>query len=153
MWKDQKTPPQSLDFYFILLEKLWFWFFVKKKKKNRSVRKVLGAARNSLQWTAINESYSFFFSVSSKGLTGIRFAEHQRCYIRTQSRNLPSETELRAEDTQATVHLLHIFTPPSPYALHLNYKFPAVYTEMYLSAAVYGLILSFYLLTFGYYVT
>ncbi|XP_008324708.1 tenomodulin [Cynoglossus semilaevis] len=36
------------------------------------------------------------------GLTGIRFAEHQRCYIRTQSRNLPSETELRAEDTQAT---------------------------------------------------
>ncbi|TWW55247.1 Tenomodulin [Takifugu flavidus] len=34
----------------------------------------------------------------SKGITGIRFAEHQRCYIRTQTRSLPTAAEAAAED-------------------------------------------------------
>lgn len=59
--KRSKNPTSVIRFLLHTFEKLWFWFFVKKKKKNRSVRKVLGAARNSLQWTAINETYSFFF--------------------------------------------------------------------------------------------
>ncbi|XP_056898391.1 tenomodulin isoform X2 [Takifugu flavidus] len=32
------------------------------------------------------------------GITGIRFAEHQRCYIRTQTRSLPTAAEAAAED-------------------------------------------------------
>ncbi|XP_033830093.1 tenomodulin [Periophthalmus magnuspinnatus] len=35
------------------------------------------------------------------GITGIRFAKHQKCYIRTQSRRLPQVTEMEAEDTQS----------------------------------------------------
>ncbi|CAB1456244.1 unnamed protein product [Pleuronectes platessa] len=34
------------------------------------------------------------------GITGIRFAEHQRCYIRTQTRKLPTVAEVEAEDTE-----------------------------------------------------
>ncbi|KAM7389198.1 hypothetical protein PAMP_023191 [Pampus punctatissimus] len=34
------------------------------------------------------------------GITGIRFAEHQRCYIRTQTKNLPTVAEVEAEDTE-----------------------------------------------------
>uniref|UniRef100_A0A673CGQ8 Tenomodulin n=1 Tax=Sphaeramia orbicularis TaxID=375764 RepID=A0A673CGQ8_9TELE len=41
------------------------------------------------------------------GITGIRFAKHQRCYIRTQTRKLPTVTEVEAEDTELlTVGLL-----------------------------------------------
>lgn len=35
------------------------------------------------------------------GITGIRFAKHQKCYIRTQTRTLPQVTEVQAEDTLA----------------------------------------------------
>uniref|UniRef100_A0A671XBN7 Tenomodulin n=1 Tax=Sparus aurata TaxID=8175 RepID=A0A671XBN7_SPAAU len=34
------------------------------------------------------------------GITGIRFAEHQRCYIRTQTRKLPTVAEVEAEDAE-----------------------------------------------------
>ncbi|KAM4621488.1 tenomodulin [Polymixia lowei] len=34
------------------------------------------------------------------GITGIRFAKHQRCYIKTQTRKLPTVTEVEAEDTE-----------------------------------------------------
>ncbi|TNN63429.1 Tenomodulin [Liparis tanakae] len=34
------------------------------------------------------------------GITGIRFAEHQRCYIRTQTRQLPTVAEVEAEDAE-----------------------------------------------------
>ncbi|XP_072292228.1 tenomodulin [Eucyclogobius newberryi] len=37
------------------------------------------------------------------GITGIRFAKHQKCYIRTQTRSLPQVTEMEAEDTQSQV--------------------------------------------------
>ncbi|AWP11829.1 putative tenomodulin [Scophthalmus maximus] len=37
------------------------------------------------------------------GITGIRFAEHQRCYIRTQTRKLPTVAEVEAEDTDLLV--------------------------------------------------
>uniref|UniRef100_A0A096LUB7 Tenomodulin n=1 Tax=Poecilia formosa TaxID=48698 RepID=A0A096LUB7_POEFO len=33
-----------------------------------------------------------------KGITGIRFAEHQRCYIRTQTKKLPTVAEAEADD-------------------------------------------------------
>lgn len=52
---------------------------------------------------------SEFLSVSSflfpfqKGITGIRFAEHQRCYIRTQTKELPTVTEMKAEDREMLV--------------------------------------------------
>ncbi|KAM4554731.1 tenomodulin [Leuresthes tenuis] len=32
------------------------------------------------------------------GITGIRFAEHQRCYIRTQTKRLPTVAEVQTED-------------------------------------------------------
>ncbi|XP_041846173.1 tenomodulin [Melanotaenia boesemani] len=32
------------------------------------------------------------------GITGIRFAEHQRCYIRTQTKKLPTLAEVQTED-------------------------------------------------------
>ncbi|XP_035017245.1 tenomodulin isoform X2 [Hippoglossus stenolepis] len=38
------------------------------------------------------------------GITGIRFAEHQRCYIRTQTRKLPTVAEVEAEDTELLVN-------------------------------------------------
>ncbi|XP_031718346.1 tenomodulin isoform X2 [Anarrhichthys ocellatus] len=38
-----------------------------------------------------------------KGITGIRFAEHQRCYIRTQTRQLPTVAEVEAEDAEQLV--------------------------------------------------
>ncbi|XP_056147916.1 tenomodulin [Lampris incognitus] len=34
------------------------------------------------------------------GITGIRFAQHQRCYIKTQTRKLPTVTEVETEDTE-----------------------------------------------------
>ncbi|XP_068182603.1 tenomodulin isoform X1 [Antennarius striatus] len=34
------------------------------------------------------------------GITGIRFAEHQRCYIRTQTRKLPPVAKVEAEETE-----------------------------------------------------
>ncbi|KAM9849997.1 tenomodulin isoform 2-T2 [Aulostomus maculatus] len=34
------------------------------------------------------------------GITGIRFAEHQRCYIRTQTRKLPTQAEVDDEDRE-----------------------------------------------------
>ncbi|XP_051810739.1 tenomodulin [Acanthochromis polyacanthus] len=34
------------------------------------------------------------------GITGIRFAEHQRCYIRTQTKKIPPVAEVEAEDTE-----------------------------------------------------
>ncbi|XP_076005327.1 tenomodulin isoform X2 [Genypterus blacodes] len=37
------------------------------------------------------------------GITGIRFAKHQRCYIRTQTRKLPTVAEVEAEDTELLV--------------------------------------------------
>ncbi|CAG08344.1 unnamed protein product [Tetraodon nigroviridis] len=37
------------------------------------------------------------------GITGIRFTEHQRCFIRTQTRSLPTATEAVAEDTALPV--------------------------------------------------
>ncbi|XP_015244619.1 PREDICTED: tenomodulin [Cyprinodon variegatus] len=37
------------------------------------------------------------------GITGIRFAEHQRCYIRTQTKELPTVTEMKAEDREMLV--------------------------------------------------
>lgn len=37
------------------------------------------------------------------GITGIRFAEHQRCYIRTQTRKLPTVAEVEAGDTELLV--------------------------------------------------
>lgn len=45
----------------------------------------------------------------SKGITGIRFTEHQRCFIRTQTRSLPTATEAVTEDAALPVH-----TPPPP---------------------------------------
>uniref|UniRef100_A0A8D0A7M3 Tenomodulin n=1 Tax=Sander lucioperca TaxID=283035 RepID=A0A8D0A7M3_SANLU len=40
------------------------------------------------------------------GITGIRFAKHQRCYIRTQTKKLPTVAEVEAEDTELLVRLL-----------------------------------------------
>ncbi|MEQ2197244.1 hypothetical protein XENOCAPTIV_026270 [Xenoophorus captivus] len=37
------------------------------------------------------------------GITGIRFAEHQRCYIRTQTKKLPTTAEAKAEDRERMV--------------------------------------------------
>lgn len=37
------------------------------------------------------------------GITGIRFAKHQRCYIRSQTRDLPRVTEEEAKDTELLV--------------------------------------------------
>ncbi|XP_030622697.1 tenomodulin [Chanos chanos] len=37
------------------------------------------------------------------GITGIRFAKHQRCYIRTQTKELPKLTELKNEDAEIEV--------------------------------------------------
>ncbi|XP_035983330.1 tenomodulin [Fundulus heteroclitus] len=37
------------------------------------------------------------------GITGIRFAEHQRCYIRTQMKKLPTVAEVEAEGTEMLV--------------------------------------------------
>ncbi|KAK0151335.1 Tenomodulin [Merluccius polli] len=37
------------------------------------------------------------------GITGIRFAKHQRCYIKTQSTRVPTVTEVASEDTEALV--------------------------------------------------
>lgn len=48
----------------------------------------------------------------SKGITGVRFAEHQRCFIRTQTRSLPTATEVVAEDTALPVRL-PLPTPPT----------------------------------------
>lgn len=42
----------------------------------------------------------------SKGITGIRFAEHQKCYIRAQTRKLPTVAEVVAEDTELLVCLI-----------------------------------------------
>ncbi|XP_007544866.2 tenomodulin-like, partial [Poecilia formosa] len=44
--------------------------------------------------------FSFLFK---KGITGIRFAEHQRCYIRTQTKKLPTVAEAEADDRERTV--------------------------------------------------
>lgn len=49
----------------------------------------------------------------SKGITGVRFAEHQRCFIRTQTRSLPTVTEAVAEDAALPVRL-PLPTPPPP---------------------------------------
>lgn len=54
-------------------------------------------------------SFLFLFS---KGITGIRFAEHQRCYIRTQTRKLPAVAEVEAEDTELLVCLLSQLSVP-----------------------------------------
>uniref|UniRef100_A0A3B4FTP2 Tenomodulin n=1 Tax=Pundamilia nyererei TaxID=303518 RepID=A0A3B4FTP2_9CICH len=37
------------------------------------------------------------------GITGIRFAEHQRCYIRAQTKKLPAVAEVETEDTELLV--------------------------------------------------
>ncbi|XP_046880870.1 tenomodulin [Hypomesus transpacificus] len=37
------------------------------------------------------------------GITGIRFAKHQRCYIKTQTRDVPKVTEGKTEDTELSV--------------------------------------------------
>ncbi|XP_024138753.2 tenomodulin isoform X2 [Oryzias melastigma] len=37
------------------------------------------------------------------GITGIRFAEHQRCYIRTQTKKLPTLAEVETEDGEFLV--------------------------------------------------
>ncbi|XP_027865363.1 tenomodulin isoform X1 [Xiphophorus couchianus] len=37
------------------------------------------------------------------GITGIRFAEHQRCYIRTQTKKLPTVAEAEADDGERMV--------------------------------------------------
>nr|XP_043896784.1 tenomodulin [Solea senegalensis] len=50
------------------------------------------------------------------GITGIRFAEHQRCYIRTQTRKLPTVAEVEAEDTELLVRLL----PQPPVYLRIS---------------------------------
>ncbi|KAG7256231.1 hypothetical protein CRUP_024797 [Coryphaenoides rupestris] len=34
------------------------------------------------------------------GITGIRFAKHQRCYIKTQSTRVPSVAQVAPEDTE-----------------------------------------------------
>ncbi|KAK7922169.1 hypothetical protein WMY93_009071 [Mugilogobius chulae] len=39
--------------------------------------------------------------VEQRGITGIRFAKHQKCYIRTQTRSLPQVTEMETEDAQS----------------------------------------------------
>lgn len=64
----------------------------------------------------MNKSYLWisehaFFSPSffSKGLTGIRFAEHQRCYIRSQTRTLPTVAEVEAEEGDLAVCVPHRF--------------------------------------------
>lgn len=38
-----------------------------------------------------------------KGITGIRFAEHQRCYIRAQTKKLPAVAEVETEDREPLV--------------------------------------------------
>ncbi|XP_061690918.1 tenomodulin isoform X3 [Syngnathoides biaculeatus] len=40
------------------------------------------------------------FATVTFGLTGIRFAEHQRCYIRSQTRTLPTEVETEDGDLE-----------------------------------------------------
>ncbi|KAI4819178.1 hypothetical protein KUCAC02_004447, partial [Chaenocephalus aceratus] len=53
------------------------------------------------------------------GITGIRFAEHQRCYIRTQTRKLPTVAEVEAgtrsyrEITRVELCEEHHTNPPS----------------------------------------
>jgi len=37
------------------------------------------------------------------GITGIRFAKHQRCYIKTQTRDLPKMTDVETEQTELLV--------------------------------------------------
>ncbi|XP_037531636.1 tenomodulin [Nematolebias whitei] len=37
------------------------------------------------------------------GITGIRFAEHQRCYIRTQTKKLPAVAEVETEDRELLI--------------------------------------------------
>ncbi|XP_055745405.1 tenomodulin-like isoform X2 [Salvelinus fontinalis] len=46
-----------------------------------------------------------FYSISSEseGITGIRFAKHQRCYIKTQTRELPKVTEVATLNTEILV--------------------------------------------------
>ncbi|MGH0171965.1 UNVERIFIED_CONTAM: hypothetical protein FKN15_001479 [Acipenser sinensis] len=39
------------------------------------------------------------------GITGIRFAKHQKCYIRTQTKELPNITELESGDAVGLVFL------------------------------------------------
>ncbi|CAG5989560.1 unnamed protein product [Menidia menidia] len=38
------------------------------------------------------------------GITGIRFAEHQRCYIRTQTKKVPTVAEVQTEDRDLLAH-------------------------------------------------
>lgn len=57
----------------------------------------------------------FFSSLSpllSKGITAIRFAEHQRCYIRAQTKKLPAVAEVEAEDAELPVR--PPLTPTNP---------------------------------------
>lgn len=49
--------------------------------------------------------FSFSFFLLSKGITAIRFAEHQRCYIRAQTKKLPAAAEVEAEDAELLVLL------------------------------------------------
>uniref|UniRef100_A0A3B1J6B9 Tenomodulin n=1 Tax=Astyanax mexicanus TaxID=7994 RepID=A0A3B1J6B9_ASTMX len=42
----------------------------------------------------------FCNSSPAKGITGIRFAKHQRCYIRTQTKELPSPAEVELKDAE-----------------------------------------------------
>ncbi|XP_053736025.1 tenomodulin [Synchiropus splendidus] len=52
------------------------------------------------------------------GITGIRFAEHQRCYIRAQTRKIPTVAEVEAEDRDLAVDTMdtkvedsHVWVP------------------------------------------
>lgn len=57
-------------------------------------------------------NYPFFSFLFPKGITGIWFAEHQRCYIRTQSQKLPAVAEV--EDRELVCFLSQPSVPQTP---------------------------------------
>ncbi|XP_014879974.1 tenomodulin-like [Poecilia latipinna] len=53
------------------------------------------------------------------GITGIRFAEHQRCYIRTQTKKLPTVAEAEADDRERTI----LIAQAAPYVCAISVFF------------------------------
>lgn len=58
----------------------------------------------------LTTSIFFFPLFRFKGITGIRFSKHQRCYIKTQPKELPNIPELEAEDAEIEVALHCLIT-------------------------------------------
>ena len=66
--------------------------------------------RYTLCHSSLNYFYFFFPLFRFKGITGIRFSKHQRCYIKTQPKELPNIPELEAEDAEIEVALHCLIT-------------------------------------------